>query len=131
MANLSEDRTEAVLPFSYCGMDCFRPFIVKDQRKEVKQFGLLLTSFSSRAVHIEMLDDMSTDALINGLCCFVSLRGPVTSIRCNRGTNFVGPSHELQQRFNELSDGRVKQFLVKRRCYFLMNVLYASYMRGV
>ena len=131
MANLSEDRTEAAPTFTYCGMDCFGPFIVKDGRREVKRYGLLLTCFSSRAVHIEMLDDMSTDALINGLRCFVSLRGPARSIRCVRGTNFVGASHELKQRFNELSDDRVKQFLMKHRCDFLMNVPHASHMGGV
>ena len=112
-------------------MDCFGPFIVKDGRKEVKRCGLLLTCFSSRTVHIEMLDDISTDALINGLCCFVSLRGPARSIRCDRGTNFVGASHELKQRFNELSDDRVKQFLMKHRCDFLTNVPHASHMGGV
>ena len=131
MANLSEDRTEAAAPFTYCGMDCFGPFIVKDGRREVKRYGLLLTCFSSRAVHIEMLDDMSTDALINGLRCFVSLRGPARSIRCDRGTNFVGASHKLKQRFNELSDDRVKQFLMKHRCDFLMNVPHACHMGGV
>ena len=72
MANLSEDRIEAAPP---CGMDCFGPFIVKNGRREIKHYGLLLTCFSSRAVHIEMLDDMSTDAFINDLHCFGSVRG--------------------------------------------------------
>ena len=70
MAELPSDRVEKYPPFTYCGMDCFGPFTVKQGHKEVKRYGLLLTCLCSRAVHIEMLDDMSTDAFINSLRCF-------------------------------------------------------------
>ena len=71
MADLPEDRLEASLPFSYSGMDVFGPFIVKQGRKQYKRYGLLFTCICSRAVHIEMLDDLTTDAFINGLHCLL------------------------------------------------------------
>lgn len=43
MANLPQERTELTPPFTYCGMDCFGPIYVKDGRKELKRYGLLLT----------------------------------------------------------------------------------------
>ncbi len=36
MADLPEERTEASPTFTYCGIDCFGPFIVKEGRKELK-----------------------------------------------------------------------------------------------
>ena len=65
MADLPEDRVESTPPFTYCGMDCFGPLTVKERRKEVKRSAVIFTYMSSRAVHIEQLDDMTTDAFIN------------------------------------------------------------------
>lgn len=73
MADLPEERCEISAPFTFCGMDCFGPFTVKNGRKEVKIYGLIVTCLSSRAVHIEMLDDLSTDSFMNALRCFISL----------------------------------------------------------
>ncbi|XP_014678718.1 PREDICTED: uncharacterized protein LOC106818533, partial [Priapulus caudatus] len=41
MAQLPEDRIEPAPPFTYCGIDCFGPFVVKDGRRELKRYGLL------------------------------------------------------------------------------------------
>lgn len=131
MADLPKDRTESAPPFTHCGLDCFGPFIVKDGRKEQKRYGLLITCFSSRAIHIEMLDDMSTDAFINGLRCFISLRGAVRTIRCDKGTNFVGASNELGLAMGEISDKAVRDFLLKNSCEFIMNTPQSSHMGGV
>lgn len=90
MANLLEERTEMSRPFTYCGVDCFGPFIVKEGRKELKRYGLLFTCLCSRAVHTEILDDMTTDAFINGLWMLVAIRGQVRQLRCDQGTNFKG-----------------------------------------
>jgi hypothetical protein len=81
MADLPEDRVESSPPFSFCGMDCFGLFITKQGRKEFKRYGLLFTCLCSRAVHIEMLDDMTTDSFIIELRTFIAIRGTVTQIR--------------------------------------------------
>lgn len=58
MSDLPRERMETTPPFTYCGIDCFGPFYVKEGRKELKRYGLLFTCMCSRAVHIELLDDM-------------------------------------------------------------------------
>lgn len=78
-------------------MDCFGPFIVKNGRKEVKRYGLLFTCMCTRAIHIEMIDDMTTDAFINGLRCFIAIRGAVRQIRCDQGSNFLGAKNEFER----------------------------------
>lgn len=95
MAALPEERMETTPPFTYCGMDCFGPFYVKEVRKELKRYGLLLTCMCSRAVHIEMLNDLTTDAFINALRSFIAIRGTVRQLRSDQGTHFVGARREF------------------------------------
>ena len=55
MADLLKDRMSEEPPFTYCGVDLFGSFHVKNGRKEVKRYGALYTSLSSRAIHIEVV----------------------------------------------------------------------------
>ncbi|KAK1803206.1 hypothetical protein P4O66_021721, partial [Electrophorus voltai] len=72
MADLPKERVEASAPFIYCGMDCFRLFLIKKAHKDYKRYGLIFTCLFSHAVHIEMLEDLSTNAFVNALRCFIS-----------------------------------------------------------
>lgn len=131
MAELPEERVNESAPFTHCGVDCFGPFHVKDGRKEVKRYGLLITCLSSRAVHIEVLDDLSTDSFINGLRVLMALRGNVRSIRCDRGTNFVGANNELKAAWKGMNQEAIVTRLLKDSCEFLFNPPTASHMGGL
>lgn len=89
MSDLPTQRLDPSPPFTFCGMDCFGPFLTKQARKVHKCYGLLFMCICGRAVHIEMLDGMTTDAFINALRCFIAIRGAVSEIRCDQGSNFV------------------------------------------
>ncbi|XP_038158088.1 uncharacterized protein LOC119794558 [Cyprinodon tularosa] len=131
MSDLPEERMEPSPPFTYCGMDCFGPFVTTEGRKQQKRYGLLLTCFCSRAIHLEMLEDMSTDAFINGLRCFVAIRGAVRQIQCDQGTNFVGAKNEFKAAPQELDTNRLNTFLSQRQCDFVMNAPHSSHAGGV
>ncbi|XP_034537461.1 uncharacterized protein LOC117811344 [Notolabrus celidotus] len=131
MADLPSDRVNPSPPFTYCGMDCFGPFHTKQGRKVYKRYGLLFTCLCCRAVHIEMLDDMSTDAFINGLRCFIALRGAVRQIRCDQGTNFVGAKNELSAALKQMDGNRLTTFLAEKQCDFVMNAPHSSHAGGV
>lgn len=131
MADLPIDRLEPSPPFSYTGIDCFGPFYTKQGRKENKRYGLLLTCLSSRAIHIEMLEDLTTDAFLNALRCFIAIRGTVRQIRCDQGTNFIGAKNELGKCLVELDRERVATYLARKECDFLVNVPDASHMGGI
>ena len=130
MADLPEKRIENTPPFTHCGLDCFGPYVIKEGRKEIKKYGLLVTCMFSRAIHIELLDDLTTDAFINGLRTVIAIRGSIRSIKCDRGTNFVGASNELDKSFHEVKEEVLKQFLLENNCEFSMNSPYASHMGG-
>ena len=96
MATLPSVRVNEAPPFTHCGLDCFGPFIVKDGRKESKRYGLIVTCMASRAVHIELLEDMTTDSFINAVRTVVAIRGPIQTIQSDQGTNFIGAASLLQ-----------------------------------
>lgn len=126
MANLPSERMETTPPFTYCGMDCFGPFYVKEGRKELKRYGLLFTCLCSRAVHIELLDDLSTDAFLNSFRAFIALRGNVRQLRSDQGTNFVGARQEFLKAVKEMDQENLKNL----GCEFVMNPPSASHMGG-
>lgn len=131
MADLPSERVNPSPPFTYCGMDCFGPFSVKQGRKVYKRYGLIFTCLSSRAIHVEMIDSLSTDSFINGLRCFIALRGAVRQIRSDQGSNFVGAKNELTAALKELDVEKLNYFLVENQCDFVLNAPGASHAGGV
>ncbi|XP_064630374.1 uncharacterized protein LOC135489117 [Lineus longissimus] len=130
MADLPKDRLDASPPFTYCGIDVFGPFEVTERRKTIKRYGLLFTCMASRAIHIELLDDMTTDVFLNALRCFVALRGKVRLIRCDRGSNFVGARQELKEAMKEIDDATIQAHF-QGDCEFVMNSPESSHKGGV
>ena len=133
MANLPADRLEPAPPFTYCAVDFFGPFFIKEGRKELKRYGVLFTCMLCRAVHVETSNSLETDSFINCLRRFMSIRGPIRQLRSDRGTNFVGAERELKMALNELDDDKLRQFLLEENCDFdfKMNFPSSSHMGGV
>jgi len=134
MSDLPEDRLESTPLFTYCAVDYFGPFIVKDGRKELKRYGVLFTCMASRAIHLETANSLETDSFINALRRFINRRGPIRQLRSDRGTNFVGARNELTQALAEMDQEKIKTKLLEEQCdwfSFKMNVPVASHMGGV
>ena len=92
MADLPPERLAAYTPpFSYVGIDCFGLFIVKRGRARVKRYGLIFTCLTIRAVHLEILPDLTTDAFIDALRRFIAWRGRPNCRRYDKNLlgNFV------------------------------------------
>ena len=132
MSNLPPERLDlSKRPFSYVGIDCFGPYMVKYGRSEVKRYGLIVTCFCCRAVHIEKLDSLDTDSFLNGLRRFISRRGPPLMIWSDRGTNFVGAQNELLQGIKEVDAKTIQNFCLQKSIEWNFNPPGASHMGGV
>ena len=134
MADLPTDRLEPSPPFTYCAVDFFGPWHIKEGRKELKRYGVLFTCLACRAIHVETANSLSTDSFINSLRRLFAIRGPIRQLRSDRGTNFVGAERELREAVSELDQEGIRQFLLKENCdyfEFKMNVPSASHMGGV
>ncbi|KAF6025536.1 hypothetical protein EB796_016159 [Bugula neritina] len=133
MSMLPTERLNPTPPFTNIGIDCFGPFTVKDRRSEVKRWGLLVTCMYSRAVHIELLPDMTTDSFLNALRTLICIRGAINIIYCDRGTNFVGADNELTREFHAMDQGSsaLTTFLKENRITFQFNAPHSSHAGGV
>ena len=116
MSDLPAERATPSAPFTYSGMDVFKPWYIKEGRKPMKRYGLIFTCLASRAVHLETLNSMEADSFINALRRFVNRRGKVRKLRSDQGTNFVGARNELSAALKELNKDRVKDFLLTKDC---------------
>ena len=97
MVDLPKDRVEPSAPFTYCGVDYFGTWIIREGRKELKRYGVIFTCLCCRAVHLETAVALTTDSFLNALRRFIAVRGPIRELRCDRGTNFIGAEHELAE----------------------------------
>ena len=134
ICDLPEDRLQCNPPFTYYAVDYIGPFTIKENRKELKRYGVLFTCMASRAIHLETATSLETDSFLNALRRFLSRRGPVRQIRCDQGTNFVGARRELKEALAAMDHNRVKVELQRSHCDwidFKMNVPAASHMGGV
>ena len=101
MADLPSDGLEEAPPFTYVGLDVFGPWSITTRRTKggqanSKRWAVLFTCLCIRAIHIEVIEELSSSAFINALRRFVTIRGKVKQFRSGRGTNFVGSTNDLQ-----------------------------------
>ena len=76
--------------FTYCGVNIFGLFIIKEVRKKLKKYGAIFKCLASRAVHFEIINSLETDSFILALKRFIARRCNVRSITSDNDTNFVG-----------------------------------------
>ncbi|XP_063968669.1 uncharacterized protein LOC135157358 [Lytechinus pictus] len=131
MADLPSDRVQTEKPpFTYVGVDCFGPFMVKQGRSHVKRYGCIFTCLVVRAVHIEILHSLETDSFINGLQRFIARRGQPEVIRSDNGTNFVGAERELRDGIRSWNQQKIQDHLLRKGIDWKFNPPSASHMGG-
>ena len=133
MSDLPSDRLSVEPPFTHVGLDVFGPWTVTSRRTrgghaENKRWAVIFTCLSTRAVHIEVIETMTTSSFINSLRRFTAIRGPIKTLRSDRGTNFIGACKELNL---NTDDPELKTYLQDNKCTWTFNPPHSSHMGGV
>ena len=74
----------------------------------VEAYLCVFVSLSVKAVHLEVVSDLSTDAFIAALRQFISRHGKPAHIWSDHGSNFVGADRELQEMYQFMSQEKTK-----------------------
>ena len=75
-------------PFTFIGVDYLGPIFVKDDLKCNKNWICLFTSLNARAIHLEVIDDMSTENFLLCLRRYFARRGTPSLIISDNAPNF-------------------------------------------
>ena len=118
MTSLPSDRLCEEPSFTYCGVDLFGPFVIKQGCKELRRYGALFTCLSSRVIHIETVASINTDSFILCLRRFIGRRGNIRFLRSDNSINFVGAFSEFKKSFTEVDQQKIKEANKKCKTYF-------------
>lgn len=106
MGDLPTQRVIQSKPFEYTGVDYCGPLFIKEKRHrnrgKVKVWISIFVCFTTKAVHIEVVDDLTTEEFLAAFSRFISRHPACSSMHSDNGTNFVGANNELQELFNLL-----------------------------
>ena len=113
MGNLPVEWITPDHPFAHVGLDYAGPFHVKYGyvRKPtlVKVYVCVFVLLSVKAVHLDLVIDLTTEAFIACLRRFIARRGKPNLIRSDNGTNFIGTNPVLKELFEFLNAQKTKR----------------------
>ncbi|CAD7001676.1 unnamed protein product [Ceratitis capitata] len=101
MAALPPERCTYTLPFHTTGVDFAGPFLVKTstlrRASHSKAYVCVFVCFSTKAIHLEVCSDLTTEAFKAAFARFVGRRGIPHKIMSDNGKTFVGAQRSLQR----------------------------------
>ncbi|XP_042069807.1 uncharacterized protein LOC121812250 [Haplochromis burtoni] len=131
MADLPVARLRLYKPAFYStGVDCFGPFEVKIGRRVEKRWGIIFKCLTIRAVHLDVLTSIDTDAFLMALRRFIARRGTPAELYSDQGTNFRGGERELQAAFAAMTSD-LQKLLAPHKIVFHFNPPAAPHFGGV
>lgn len=104
MGNLPSVRITPARPFKHSGLDYAGPILMKQSTLRSattsKGYICLFVCMCTKALHLEMVTSLTTEAFMAAFRRFVSRRGPCTDLYSDCGTTFIGAQKELQALYN-------------------------------
>ncbi|XP_065361975.1 uncharacterized protein LOC135955553 [Calliphora vicina] len=99
MGDLPTVRVTPARPFERCGVDFCGPiytYLKIRGKQPYKCYVAIFVCFVTKAVHIEAVSDLSSEAFIAALKRLIGRRGLPSTIFCDNATNFIGANAQLK-----------------------------------
>ncbi|XP_015524538.1 uncharacterized protein LOC107227804 [Neodiprion lecontei] len=113
MADLPQARVNGTAAFLRVDVNYFGPVLVKEKKfrnqKFVKSYGCVFVCIATKAVHLEIVSNLSTDAFLAASRRFIGRRGVPTHVFSDNGTNFVGAHKQLRELYALLETEELQQ----------------------
>ena len=126
MADLPKDCENEAPPFTYCGVDHFGTFLLKERQSELNRYVALLTCLNRYGtlltclVSKSIVATMDIDSFTMAFWRMITRRGNIRSMRSDNGKNFVGTESELKRAFQEMHHTKIKHFPQENRADWMV-----------
>ncbi|XP_011169784.3 uncharacterized protein LOC105202802 [Solenopsis invicta] len=101
MGDLPVERMTPARPFVNTGVDFCGPIYVRPSKgrgiKRLKAYIAIFVCMTVKAVHLEIVSDLNTEAFLNAFKRFISRRERPANVYSDNGTNFVGANRDLNR----------------------------------
>ncbi|XP_036143404.1 uncharacterized protein LOC118645802 [Monomorium pharaonis] len=112
MACLPSPRVTVSRPFTHCGVDYAGPVTLREGRRRNsrnhKAYVAAFVCFSTKAVHLELVSDLTTDAFIASLRRLIARRGRPERMYSDNATTFVGAQRQIKEFYEFLRNDEVQ-----------------------
>ncbi|XP_043063902.1 uncharacterized protein LOC122320026 [Drosophila ficusphila] len=116
--------------FLKVGIDYFGPIEITQNRSHIKRYGVIFTCMTTRAVHLEIAEDLSCNAFMHVFRQFGCRRGFPTELYSDNGTNFRRADKDIREIMEEWSNDKLTQFLTTKGCNWYFNPPLSPHMGG-
>ena len=133
MGQLPMDRLKPTPAWYATALDFFGPFKIKDEVKKRttgKAYGIIFNCLVSRAVHVEISPDYSTEKFLMALRRFVSIRGYPSKLYSDNGSQLVAANVELRSVIQGLDQKSLKDFGVTQGLQWFFSSADAPWQNG-
>ena len=115
MADLPPARSQPSRVFAHSATDFAGPFLVKESnrrnnRHHTKAYLCIFVDLPTKAVHLELVSQLSTEAFMACFDRFVARRGLPLTVTSDNGTNYQGSARELKEAQQFLIENEEKIF---------------------
>ncbi|XP_011174949.3 uncharacterized protein LOC105207218 [Solenopsis invicta] len=119
MGSLPASRVTISRPFSRCGIDYAGPVILREGKRRNsrnhKAYIAIFVCFTTEAVHVELVSDLTTEAFLGAFRRFISQRGRPAHMFSDNGT-IVGAQNRLSEFYKIYNEQQI-QSDIKRFFY--------------
>lgn len=131
MPPLPVERVSECPPFTFSGIDYFGPLFIKSMKERQKVWVCLYTCLVTRAVHLEMMHDMSTSQFLLGFRRFVARYGKPRKIISDNAAQFKLASDTIKKLWGQiLTEDDVIFYAANQNVQWEFTVELAPWMGG-
>lgn len=125
MADLPACRITEAKAFVHTGVDYAGPLRLLLTRRRgqhaQKAYICLFVCLVTKAVHIELVTELSSDCFLAAFKRFIARRGPVSCLYSDNGTNFVGARAQLDEMYDLLLSSQYNRIMEQELEKFRIN----------
>lgn len=101
MGSLPVGRVTPSRPFAHCGIDYAGPVTIREgnrrNSRNHKAYMAIFVCFATKAAHIEVVSNLTTDCFLGAFKRFIARRGKPTHMYSDNGTTFVGAKKQIKE----------------------------------